>query len=192
MVNMKKSSLKISFVTACALAAATATNTAATASENNFNDSAIEQLPQLDVYAGTQQAELERALQTIEAIPDAALSDEESFENWKKDNLQALTHTRASIGSCTWGITKALASNIFVFSKVSKLKRVIDAAGGARAVADKAIKTYKTARNEKNMSRRAALAEASEAAAVNGGEQAVSLLLEIFSIDSVIGGCFND
>lgn len=74
------------------------------------------------------------------------------------------------------------------FSKVLKLRNVIKAAGGAKAVAEKAIKAYKFARTEKNLGRAEALGEASKVVAVSGGEQAASLLLEFFSIDGVTTG----
>ena len=79
-----------------------------------------------------------------------------------------------------------------MFSKVAKLKTVITAAGGAKAVAQTAVKAYKIARNDKNLSRSQAIAEASEAVAVNGGGQAFNLLLEFFSVEGVVTGCFSD
>lgn len=136
--------------------------------------------------------ELVMAFELIESIPDSALIDEQTFEQWKSETFNVVGAPRASIGACAWGITKALAANIFVFSKIAKLKTVVKAAGGARAVARTAINAYKVARYQKKLSRSQAIAAASEAVAVNGGEQALSLLLEFFSIDGVVSGCFSD
>ncbi|MCG7302687.1 hypothetical protein QP400_02065 [Winkia sp. UMB3158] len=62
-------------------------------------------------------------------------------------------------------------------------------AGGAKALASKAIAAYKAARAA-NKSKGAAIAAASEVVEASGGEQAVSLMLELFSLDSVVSGCF--
>ncbi|MDT3766828.1 hypothetical protein QS713_01960 [Gleimia hominis] len=45
---------------------------------------------------------------------------------------------------------------------------------------------------KQNLSRSQAIAEASEAVVVNGGEQAFNLLLEFFSFEGVVTGCFSD
>ncbi|EEI27533.1 hypothetical protein [Corynebacterium glucuronolyticum] len=136
--------------------------------------------------------ELTSAFEMIESIPDSALLDGQAFEQWKVETLRTVGAPRASIDACAWGITKALAANIFVFSKVAKLKTIIKEAGGARAVAKTAVNAYDIARHQKKMSRSQAIAAASEAVSANGGEQALSLLLEFFSIDGVVSGCFSD
>lgn len=84
----------------------------------------------------------------------------------------------------------AIVTNVFVAVKIVKLKSIIKAAGGVSAVASKVMKAYQKARAAgKSIS--AALVEASNAVAVNGGEAARDLLLDLFSIEGVISECFS-
>lgn len=167
-----------------------ATN-AAVAAENNSFESKNTMTASIEVGAELNQKELEYALATIEQIPDSALESEEAFSAWKDNYLSNLTQPRASVGGCAWEITKALAANIFIFSKVTKLKTVIKGAGGAKAVASKAKKAYDAARKA-GKSKNEAIAAASRSIEAHGGEQAASLLLELFSVDGVVTGCFTD
>lgn len=126
----------------------------------------------------------------IESIPDEALQSEEAFNSWKEAQLSNSAITYASVFSCAAGITVAIVTNAFVAAKIVKLKSIITAAGGVSAAASKTMKAYKKARAAgKSIS--AALAEASNAVAVNGGAAARDLLLDLFSIEGVINGCFR-
>lgn len=87
-------------------------------------------------------------------------------------------------------LVTAAVSNTFIAAKIVKLKSIIKAAGGVSAAASKAMKAYKKARAAgKSIS--AALVAASNAVAVNGGAAARNLLLDLFSIEGVINGCFR-
>ncbi|MCS4490330.1 hypothetical protein [Corynebacterium sp. ES2775-CONJ] len=134
---------------ACALSITTAGF--AVAAEAPTTGNQITQVSSLEYAGELNETELEMAFSLIESILDSALKDEESFEQWKSGKLQFVGQPRASVGACAWGIIKALVANVFVFSKVAKLKTVINAAGGARAAAKTAINAYKVVRNEKKI-----------------------------------------
>lgn len=190
-MNTKKNILYYITVLVTVSALSTSATGSAVAVEASTTTLQINQIVNIDNSSELNETELEMAFEAIESIPDSVLKNEQLFEQWKSTHLKMVSQPRASIGECAWGITKTIAANIFVFSKVAKLKTIIKAAGGAKAIAQTAIKAYKVARNEKKLSRSQAIAAASEAVAVNGGEQALSLLLEFFSVDGVVTGCFS-
>lgn len=136
--------------------------------------------------------ELEEALLFIELIPDYALESEAAFNNWLETEVEPFLsgQSRVNVGACSWAITKAVVANAFVFTKITKLRQIIRAAGGAGAVARKASDAYNKARQQ-GKSHAAAIRAASDAVAVHGGPEAQALLLELFSIDAVINNCFK-
>lgn len=112
------------FLTAGALSIASMGSVVA--AQTQTQNSHVGHTSNTDSFGELNENELEMAFKIIESIPENALENEQAFEQWKSKNL-FVGQSRASIGACAWGITKALAANIFVFSKVAKLKTVIKA-----------------------------------------------------------------
>ncbi|KWZ74167.1 MAG: hypothetical protein E6700_01325 [Winkia neuii] len=189
MKHFRQTSLPIIAATAMALTFAGTANATSAIEEVRDNAPHIA-ISEDNVF--TSENLLHEGLSFIESIPNSALKNDTTFKLWKQKNLfHGSDHLspKSSIGACAWGISKAVASNVFVFSKVLKIKKVLKAAGGAKALASKAIAAYKAARAA-NKSKGAAIAAASEVVEASGGEQAVSLMLELFSLDGVVSGCF--
>ena len=75
----------------------------------------------------TSENPLHEGLSFIESTPNSALKDDAAFELWKQKNLflgSDHLSPKSSIGACAWGISKAVAPNVFVFSRARWLKPV--------------------------------------------------------------------
>lgn len=126
-------------------------------------------------------------MEYIESIPDKALISQESFDQWKQEN--PLVNTRGAV-SCGVAITTAVVSNIFVASKVLKIKAAIKAAGGAKKFAELVIMGFKVAKAE-GKSNSAAIEFAAQEAAKVGGKDALGAILEVLSVAAVATECFG-
>lgn len=130
---------------------------------------------------------LREGAEYVESIPDSALESQEAFEGWKKAN--PVVSPRGAVG-CGLAITTAVASNIFVVSKMLKIKAAIKAAGGAKKFAALLITGFKVAKAE-GKSNSAALEFAAQEAAKVGGKDALGAILELVSVAGVATECFG-
>lgn len=123
----------------------------------------------------------------IESIPDAALESEQAFDAWKKENPVVVP--RGAVG-CGVAVTTAVVSNVFVASKVLKIRAAIKAAGSAKKFADLLITGFKVAKAEGKSNQAAMEFAAKEASAVTGGE-GLAAILELLSVAAVAEKCFG-
>lgn len=92
--------------------------------------------------------------------------------------------------SCGVAITTAVVSNVFVASKVLKIKAAVKAAGGAKKFADLVITGFKPAKAE-GKSSSAALEFAAQVAAEVGDKDALGASLDVLSVAGVATECFG-
>lgn len=131
--------------------------------------------------------ELEDGLRFIESIPDEALKNDAAWERWR--GRHPVPRDRVNALACGSAIAVAIASNAFAPAKILKIKTAIKAAGGAKRVAGLAVDAFKKARVEGKPAA-AAIAAAQDAVVKNGGGAAQGVLLEFFSLSSVMTSCF--
>ncbi|MCE3327156.1 hypothetical protein LB324_15610, partial [Staphylococcus aureus] len=112
-------------------------------------------------------------LTTVENIPDSVLAkgDKATNEYIQKENANLTTSDRGAVG-CACAIGLAIASNAFSAAKITKVKEVLKAAGGAKTFAKKLVPAYKKAR--KSMSRKSAAISAVKQAGSAASPQALS------------------
>lgn len=130
---------------------------------------------------------IEEGAEFIESIPDSALESQEAFDQWKHEN--PVVTPRGPVG-CGIAITTAVVSNIFVASKVLKIKAAIKAAGGAKKFAELVIDGFKVAKAEGKTNPQAIEWAAKEAAEV-GGKDALGAILEVLLVSAVATECFG-
>lgn len=123
----------------------------------------------------------------IESIPGTALESQAAFDAWKRENPVI---TPAGPVGCGIAITTAIVSNIFVVSKVLKIRAALKAAGGARKFADLLTSGFKVAKAEGKSNSAAIQFAAREAAAATGNE-ALGAILEVLSFAAVAEECFG-
>lgn len=135
---------------------------------------------------------IQEGMEYIESIPDDALQDQASFDAWKGNAMEGrdLQATSAGAVGCGIAITVAVASNVFVVSKVLKIRAAIKAAGGAKKFADLVITGYKVGRAEGKSAGQAIEFAAQEAAKV-GGKDALGAILDVLSVSAVATECFG-
>ncbi|WP_224388905.1 hypothetical protein [Pseudonocardia sp. ICBG1293] len=139
-------------------------------------------------FAGQDSKNLEEGLRIIESIPDSALVSDAAWDQWKKTHLSA--PDRANVWACSSAIAIAIVSNGFAPAKILKLKTAIKAAGGVKKVAQLGVDAFKAAR-ARGESVGAAVAATQAAIVKNGGGVAQGVLLEFFSLNAVVSGCFQ-
>lgn len=123
----------------------------------------------------------------IESIPESALVSQQAYDDWKRRN--PVITPRGAVG-CGIAVTTAVVSNVFVVSKVLKIRAAIKAAGSARKFADLLITGFKVAKAEGKSNQAAIEFAAKEAAAVTGGE-GLAAILELLSVAAVAEECFG-
>ena len=134
--------------------------------------------------------ELTQFLTTVENIPDSVLAkgDKATNEYIQKENTNLTTSDRGAVG-CASAIGLAIAGNAFSASKITKVKEVLKAAGGAKTFAKKLVPAYKKAR--KSMSRKNAAISAVKQAGSAASPQALSAAIGFFSVGEVYSQCFE-
>lgn len=130
---------------------------------------------------------IREGMDCIESIPESALESQQAFDAWKQGN--PVITPRGPVG-CGIAITTAIVSNIFVVSKVLKIRAAIKAAGGAKKFADLLITGFKVAKAEGKSNSAAINFAAREAAAATGNE-ALGAILEVLSVAAVAEECFG-
>ncbi|WP_226358615.1 hypothetical protein [Pseudonocardia sp. ICBG601] len=141
-----------------------------------------------ETFAGQDSKNLEEGLRFIESIPESVLVSDAAWDQWKRNHLSP--PDRANAWVCSSAIAIAIISNGFAPAKILKLKSAIKAAGGVKKVAQLGIDAFKAAR-ARGESVGAAAAAAQAAIVQNGGGVAQGILLEFFSLNAVVSGCFQ-
>ncbi len=165
--------------------------------------------PQIDVGAG-----VEDGFALIEQIPDAETTTQDDIDAWlaeqglertsettaneTADAVQANYDPRTKQGAITVGaagcvsaIVLAVLSNIFLVSKLAKVKAAIKAVGGAKkayGALRKAYKTYRKAGHSRSSAAKYAFRKVFNRSGV--GKEAQTVLLEIASVQGVLEKCF--
>ncbi|MBS5748353.1 MULTISPECIES: hypothetical protein [Actinotignum] len=87
-------------------------------------------------YIPFNEQELTDGLNLIMSIPDEViLQGSPAITAWVEKNYPGyLYNAKSSFWSCTFAITKTIASTLVAPAKIMKLKKAIDAAGGVRKV----------------------------------------------------------
>lgn len=136
-----------------------------------------------------QAEEIAQALSIIESIPaDIAEQGEDATRVWLEEQ-QASMVIGKSTASCALALGKAIVLNFPVF-KIFKLKRIINALGGAPKLATAVVKIYKQQRAHGH-SRKTALERAVKIASRRAGPEAKVLLVQLFSLGGVFAYCFD-
>jgi hypothetical protein len=165
--------------------------------------------PQADVGAG-----VEDGFALIEQIPDAETTTQEDIDAWlaeqglaREESVSDADSTEASpavfdprtdrsalatgAAACASAILGAVLTNIFLISKLTKVKAAIKAVGGAKKAyraLRKAYKAYRKAGYGRSSSAKYAFRKVFKRNGI--GEETQKILLELASVQGVVIACF--
>ncbi len=165
--------------------------------------------PQSDVGAG-----VEDGFALIEQIPDAETTTQDDIDAWladqglaREESVSDADSTEASpavfdprtdnnavvvgVGACVRSVLYAVASNIFLVSKLAKVKAAIKMVGGTKKAyraLRKAYKSYRKAGLGRSSSAKYAFRKVFKRKGI--GEEVQATLFQIATLEGVVNNCF--
>jgi len=151
---------------------------------------------------------LEDALQLIEHMPEELLEEgkEEERLDWMIDytdndelkseivlakKMQNASVQPMGVYSCAKGIASAIVQLAVPVTKITKLKKVIKAAGGTKQFASKLMKYYKVYNQKQGYTKRQAMKKAIERVGKGHGPDVIDAMLSFLGVDAFVNGCLK-